>query len=98
MLLKVPGQLSQGVECFSLCRSIGLQFYFYLIFSWINTGVFEEALKSGMQAAEDYRNLWLEYCSYLRRRIDWGSKEEGPLLLELRKTVKSACEHLEQCR
>ena len=59
-------------------------------------GILEEALKSGMQTAEDYRNMWLEYCSYFCRRIDWGTKEEGPLLLELRETVRSACEHLEQ--
>lgn len=59
-------------------------------------GVLDEALKSGMQTAEDYRALWLEYCSYLRRRIDWGSKEEAPLLTELRETIKTASEHLDQ--
>lgn len=64
---------------------------------FIHSGVLEEALKSGIQTAEDYRNLWLEYCTYFRRRIDWGTKEEGPLLLEFRKTIKTACEHLEQC-
>ena len=63
----------------------------------LNPGIFEDALKSGMQTAEDYRNLWLEYCSYFRRRIDWGSTEEKPLLLEFRKTIRTACDHLEQC-
>lgn len=59
-------------------------------------GVFEEALKSGIQTAEDFRNIWLEYSCYLRRRIDWGSKEELPLLTELRETVQAATEHLTQ--
>ncbi|KAK3927289.1 Squamous cell carcinoma antigen recognized by T-cells 3 [Frankliniella fusca] len=59
-------------------------------------GVFEEALKSGLQTAEDFRNIWLEYCCYLRRRIDWGSNEEAPLLTELRETIRAATEYLSQ--
>ncbi len=59
-------------------------------------GVFEEALKSGLQTAEDFRNVWLEYCCYQRRRIDWGSKEEAPLLTELRETIQAATDYLTQ--
>lgn len=59
-------------------------------------GVLEEALKAGMQTAEDYRNLWLEYCSYLRRRINWGTESEQSLLSELRETVQTAIDYLEQ--
>ncbi|XP_076243028.1 spliceosome associated factor 3, U4/U6 recycling protein isoform X2 [Calliopsis andreniformis] len=55
----------------------------------------ENALTAGFSTADDYRNLWLTYLEYLRRKVDPYSKEEEEKQLEiLRNTFNRACEHL----
>lgn len=56
----------------------------------------EDALSVGFSTAEDYRNLWITYLEYLRRRIGQCSdeKEEGKRLDVIRNTFNRACEHL----
>lgn len=54
----------------------------------------ENALATGFSAAEDYRNLWITYLEYLRRRIDRFSSNEEKQLETLRNTFNRACEHL----
>jgi hypothetical protein len=57
----------------------------------------EEALSVGFSTAEDYRNLWMSYIDYMRRRIDWDADHQSTELEELRGTFNRACEHLAQC-
>lgn len=54
----------------------------------------ENALVAGFSTAEDYRNLWMAYLEYLRRKIDRYSTEEEKQLEILRNTFNRACEHL----
>ncbi|KOX76546.1 Squamous cell carcinoma antigen recognized by T-cells 3 [Melipona quadrifasciata] len=54
----------------------------------------ENALVTGFSTAEDYRNLWITYLEYLRRRIDRFSSNEEKQLETLRNTFNRACEHL----
>ena len=58
--------------------------------------VFEEALEAGFQNAEEYRNLWMLYLEFLRRRIDLvDDEDEREKQLEtLRNTFNRACEYL----
>ena len=66
----------------------------FLIFS---LEVMEQALSAGFSTAEDYRNLWLGYLEYMRRRVDWNSDHDTELT-ELRETFNRACEYLAQCK
>lgn len=59
--------------------------------------VMEQALSVGFSTAEDYRNLWLGYIDYVRRRVDWHADHQSAELAELRGTFNRACEHLAQC-
>ncbi|XP_076749352.1 spliceosome associated factor 3, U4/U6 recycling protein [Xylocopa sonorina] len=56
--------------------------------------LFENALTAGFSTADDYRNLWITYLEYLRRKIDRFSTEEEKQLEVLRNTFNRACEHL----
>jgi hypothetical protein len=59
----------------------------------------EQALSVGFSTAEDYRNLWLGYIDYMRRRVDWSKlvDHESAELAELRGVFNRACDHLAQC-
>ena len=57
----------------------------------------EQALSVGFSTADDYRNLWLCYIEYLRRKVDWSADHQSSELAELRGTFNRACEHLAQC-
>ncbi|KOC62368.1 Squamous cell carcinoma antigen recognized by T-cells 3 [Habropoda laboriosa] len=54
----------------------------------------ENALAAGFSTAEDYRNLWITYLEYLRRKIDRYSTAEKKQLEILRNAFNRACEHL----
>ncbi|XP_068988460.1 squamous cell carcinoma antigen recognized by T-cells 3 isoform X2 [Bombus flavifrons] len=54
----------------------------------------ENALTTGFSTAEEYRNLWMTYLEYLRRRLDRCSSDEKKQLEILRNTFNRACEHL----
>lgn len=59
--------------------------------------VFEEALQAGFNTAEEYRNLWVLYLEFLRRRIDLVDDDEDERdkqLETLRNTFNRACEYL----
>ena len=54
----------------------------------------ENGLAAGFSTAEDYRNLWMTYLEYLRRKIDRDSSEEEKQIEILHNTFNRACEHL----
>ncbi|OAD52710.1 Squamous cell carcinoma antigen recognized by T-cells 3 [Eufriesea mexicana] len=54
----------------------------------------ENALSAGFSTADDYRNLWITYLEYLRRKIDRYSDSEEKQLDVLRNAFNRACEHL----
>lgn len=54
----------------------------------------ENALASGFLTAEDYRDLWLKYLEYLRRRIGGCADEEEKQIDIIRNTFNRACEHM----
>nr|XP_012233756.1 PREDICTED: squamous cell carcinoma antigen recognized by T-cells 3-like [Linepithema humile] len=56
----------------------------------------EDALSVGFSTAEEYRNLWITYLEYLRRRIGQCSDEveEEKRLEVIRNTFNRACEYL----
>lgn len=55
----------------------------------------EDALSVGFSTAEEYRNLWITYLEYLRRRIGQCYDEEEEKRLDvIRNTFNRACEHL----
>ncbi|XP_076633777.1 spliceosome associated factor 3, U4/U6 recycling protein [Colletes latitarsis] len=54
----------------------------------------ENALRAGFSTAEEYRNLWITYLEYLRRKLDRDSTDEEKQLDILRNTFNRACEHL----
>lgn len=57
--------------------------------------ILENALAVGFSTAEDYRNLWITYLEYLRRRIEQSSDEEKDRRIDvIRNTFNRACEHL----
>ncbi|XP_017875823.1 squamous cell carcinoma antigen recognized by T-cells 3-like isoform X2 [Ceratina calcarata] len=57
--------------------------------------ILENALTAGFETAGDYRDLWVTYLEYLRRRIDRSSsKEEEKQVEVLRNTFNRACEYL----
>jgi hypothetical protein len=60
--------------------------------------VMEQALSVGFSTAEDYRDLWLCYIVYMRRRVDWGTEYQSTQLEDLRRTFNRACDHLAQCK
>lgn len=70
---------------------------FNKILSYISD-VMEQALSVGFSTAEDYRNLWLCYIEYMRRRVDWGTDHQSTQMEELRTTFNRACDHLAQCK
>lgn len=55
----------------------------------------ENALAVGFNSYEEYKNLWLTYLEYLRRKLDDRSVDEKKQLEILRKNFNKACEHLE---
>jgi len=77
----------------NLSYIIQLPLKFYLYFS----DVMEQALSVGFSTADDYRNLWLGYIEYVRRKVDWSADHQSAELAELRGTFNRACEHLAQC-
>lgn len=55
----------------------------------------ENAISNGFSMADDYRNLWIIYLEYLRRKIERCSDEEKEKHLDvIRNTFNKACEHL----
>nr|XP_003704670.1 PREDICTED: squamous cell carcinoma antigen recognized by T-cells 3-like [Megachile rotundata] len=54
----------------------------------------ENGLEAGFSMADDYRNLWITYLEYLRRKIDRDYDEEEKQIEILRNTFNRACEHL----
>ncbi|XP_047369403.1 squamous cell carcinoma antigen recognized by T-cells 3-like [Vespa velutina] len=54
----------------------------------------ENALAIGFPTAEDYRDLWMKYLEYLRRKIDKNVEEDDKQIDILRNTFNRACEHL----
>lgn len=54
----------------------------------------ENALSAGFSTADDYRNLWITYLEYLRRKIDRYSDTEEKQVEVLRNAFNRACEHL----
>ncbi|XP_020299615.1 squamous cell carcinoma antigen recognized by T-cells 3-like [Pseudomyrmex gracilis] len=57
--------------------------------------ILENALAVSFSTAEDYRNLWIVYLEYLRRRIEQSSDEEKDRRIDvIRNTFNRACEHL----
>lgn len=57
----------------------------------------ENALTAGFSAAEDYRNLWITYLEYLRRRYEIVLEEEEKRLDVLLDTFNRACDYMAQC-
>jgi hypothetical protein len=43
-----------------------------------SAAVFQEALKAGFAAGDDYYQLWLAYIAYERRRLDWAQGMVAP--------------------
>ncbi|XP_063980205.1 squamous cell carcinoma antigen recognized by T-cells 3-like [Diachasmimorpha longicaudata] len=56
--------------------------------------ILELALVAGFSSAEEYRNVWMTYLEYLRRRVDPDSPEKEKQLDVLDKGFNKACEHL----
>lgn len=57
----------------------------------------ENALTVGFSVAEDYRNLWIIYLEYLRRRYEVVLEEEEKRLDILLDTFNRACDYMAQC-
>lgn len=56
--------------------------------------ILENALMAGFSTSDDYRELWMTYLEYLRRKVDQSSTDEERQLEVLRNTFNRACEHL----
>ncbi|KAF7993705.1 hypothetical protein HCN44_010300 [Aphidius gifuensis] len=56
--------------------------------------VLENSLVAGLPTADDYRNIWMTYLEYLRRRIDPSSDNEKQQIEVIRNAFNKACEHL----
>ncbi|XP_034948650.1 squamous cell carcinoma antigen recognized by T-cells 3 [Chelonus insularis] len=57
--------------------------------------ILENALEAGFTTADDYRNIWLVFLEYLRRRVVLATKETEEMHLEtIRHSFNRACEHL----
>lgn len=56
--------------------------------------VFENSLNAGLPTADDYRNIWMSYLEYLRRRIDQSSDNKKQQIEVIRNAFNKACEHL----
>lgn len=55
----------------------------------------EKAIIAGLPTAEDYKNIWMEFLGYLRRRLDVNDDNEREKQLEIiRQAFNRACEHL----
>ncbi|KAK0162802.1 hypothetical protein PV327_006548 [Microctonus hyperodae] len=55
----------------------------------------ESALAANFASAIDYRNIWITFIEYLRRRIDSVDDEQQKNALEIiRATFNRACEHM----
>ncbi|XP_014473485.1 PREDICTED: squamous cell carcinoma antigen recognized by T-cells 3-like [Dinoponera quadriceps] len=57
----------------------------------------ENALTAGFPTAEDYRNLWIAYLEYLRRRYEVVAEEEDKRLDVLLDTFNRACDYMARC-
>ncbi|XP_076281936.1 spliceosome associated factor 3, U4/U6 recycling protein [Lasioglossum baleicum] len=55
--------------------------------------ILENALMAGFSTSDDYRNLWMTYLEYLKRKVDQSSDEKKQLEL-LYNAFNRACEHL----
>ncbi|XP_076641280.1 spliceosome associated factor 3, U4/U6 recycling protein [Halictus rubicundus] len=55
--------------------------------------ILENALMAGFSTPDDYRNLWMTYLEYLKRKVDQSSDEQKQLEV-LHNTFNRACEHL----
>ncbi|RWS02172.1 hypothetical protein B4U79_04340 [Dinothrombium tinctorium] len=53
--------------------------------------VFERALESGFQTGDEYRQIWLTYLDYTRRKTDFQDEKE---IEKLRKCFEAAKNHL----
>ncbi|XP_011296923.1 squamous cell carcinoma antigen recognized by T-cells 3 [Fopius arisanus] len=56
--------------------------------------ILEQALTAGFSTADDYRNVWMTYLEYLRRRVVAKSSDKEKELEVLRRASNEACEHL----
>ncbi|XP_076344868.1 spliceosome associated factor 3, U4/U6 recycling protein-like isoform X2 [Tachypleus tridentatus] len=55
----------------------------------------DRALQAGFTQEEEFRQLWLTFLDYLRRRIDWNG-ENAKELSELRETFERVVDHMNQ--
>ncbi|XP_013783856.1 squamous cell carcinoma antigen recognized by T-cells 3-like [Limulus polyphemus] len=55
----------------------------------------DRALQAGFTQEEEFRQLWLTFLDYLRRRIDWNG-ENTKELSELRETFERVIDHMTQ--
>lgn len=53
--------------------------------------IFETALQAGFQLGSDYKEVWLTYLNYMRRKTNWSDEKD---VKSLRKTFEKASEHL----
>ena len=70
----------------------------FTIFIFFFLDVVEDAFNSGLQTATDFRDIWLTYLEYLRRRFDVSEnqEEEEKRLKELRAAFSKALDFLFQ--
>lgn len=54
----------------------------------------ETAMSVGFSTADEYKNLWITYLEYLRRRIDESSEDKDKQIEILRSAFNRACDHL----
>lgn len=56
--------------------------------------ILENALVAGFSSADDYRNIWMAYLEYLRRRIEPPSSNVKQQTEIIENAFNKACEHL----
>lgn len=64
------------------------------------SGLFDRALEGNLSEGRDYLELWMAYCDYMRRRIDFEadtSEEMRGKMIELRTVFIRARSHLNKC-
>ena len=63
-------------------------------------GLFDRALDGNLSEGKDYLELWIAYCDYMRRRIDFETDPPDEMktkMMELRKIFMRARSHLNKC-
>lgn len=64
-------------------------------------GAFEQAVASGLQTSEDFKDIWMTFLEYLRRRLDEpdiSKEDENKRLEELLANFAKAVEFLSECK